>query len=113
MTTDRRDAASPARAGGVARNQTPKESTVQHDILTEEQRRHLIGDDDTPGLLDEYKVVTYMSGEKPIIAWFCPRQHGDSTGHAGVIARNMDGDQSGLTLGELVTAALDHEIEAH
>ncbi|WP_432050289.1 hypothetical protein [Verrucosispora sp. NA02020] len=82
--------------------------------LTDDQRRHLLGDDDTPGLLDEYKVITYIPRDgKPVVAWFCPRQHGDSVGHVGLIARDLDGDQTGLTLAELVTAALDHEAESH
>lgn len=88
---------------------------MPNDILTAEQRRHLLGDDDTPGVLDEYKVTVSLSNAgKPLIFWHCPREHGSQgTGHVAVICRDLDGDQTGLTLGELVTAAIDHEIEAH
>ncbi len=85
------------------------------DILSTEQRRNLIGDDDAPGILDEYKILVIEAndGKTPLIVWHCPRQHGAVTGHMGVIARDLDGDQTGLTLGELVSAALEHEIEDH
>lgn len=84
-------------------------------VLTEEQRRNLLGDDDTPGILDEYKILVFepKGSGRPLIAWHCPRQHGDVTGHVGLIARDLDGDQTGLTLGELVAAVIDHEIESH
>lgn len=84
--------------------------------LTAEQRRALVGTDETPGLLDQYKVhaMETQTG-KHLVVWLCPRQHAgtEKAGHLNVIARNLDGDQTGLTLGELVEAALDHEAEAH
>ena len=85
-------------------------------IVTPEVLRQLVGTDDTPGLLDEYRIsaIPPMGDGKPTVLWHCPRDHGDAgKGHVGLIARDMNGDQSGLTLGELVEAALEHEEEAH
>lgn len=81
--------------------------------LTPEQRRALVGEPGSPGLLDQYKIAGRILNDRPVVTWHCPRRHGENTGHVGVIARNLDGDQTGLTLGELVEAALDHEAEAH
>lgn len=84
--------------------------------LTAEQRRALAGTDDTPGLLDQYQIVTTQTGAgRTIVGWLCPRSHADadSPGHLHITARDLDGDQTGLTLGELVQAALDHEAEEH
>lgn len=81
----------------------------------------LVGADDEPGPLDRYELRTLdaKDGGKSLIVWFCPRQHlnddgepgGD--GHVGIIARNFDGDQTGLTLGEILEAVLRHEREEH
>lgn len=82
--------------------------------LSAEQRRALVGDDDNPGLLDQYKIRASNIGDsEPVVVWLCLRQHGEEGHHLGVIARDTELDQTGLTLGELVEAALDHEAEAH
>lgn len=70
----------------------------------------LVGVDDVPGVLDRFEV----RATDGLVVWYCPRGHGDGgVGHVAVIARNLDGDQTGLTLGELVEAALTHEDEEH
>lgn len=71
--------------------------------------RVLAADDETPGPLDRYLLdANVMDNGLPLITWYCPTCH-----HVGVIARDMAGDQSNLTLGEVFAAVLDHEQEAH
>lgn len=77
-----------------------------------EREAELVGTDDEPGLLDGYFVTT-SSGVVPgrsMVVWVCRRCPG---GHVHVVARDLDGDQSDLTLGELVEGALVHEREQH
>lgn len=73
----------------------------------------IVGADGEPGPLDRYLVAS----TETMVVWYCPRDHdhgdGDSGAHAGVIARNLEGDQSGLTLGEMLQHVLEHEDEAH
>ena len=87
--------------------------TIARDVLNV-----LIGPDDEPGPLDRYEIRAEVipSTGKPVVMWYCPRRdHGDgnSDGHAGIIARNLDGDQSGLTLGEILGSVLQHERDEH
>jgi hypothetical protein len=78
---------------------------------------HLVGTDDQPGILDHYKIVTIEArdpGAKPLIIWRCERDSGgDGNGYVGIIARNMEMDQTNLTVGELVDAVLRHGDEEH
>lgn len=78
----------------------------------------LIGTDDEPGILDRCKVETLSAGaagtEKPVIIWRCyDGCGGNGNGYVGVIARDMNLSQAGLTLGEMVEAALRHREEEH
>ena len=75
----------------------------------------LIGDDDFEGVLDRYKLeVIENAAGKPVIVWRCREGCGNNgNGYVGVIARNTDLDQSGLTLGELVGSALRHAQDEH
>jgi hypothetical protein len=77
----------------------------------------LVGDDDNPGPLDRYEIRAYaaVAYGKPMVFWYCPRTHrnADGPGHLGVIARDLDGDQTGLTLGEILAEVLKHECEEH
>lgn len=76
----------------------------------------LVGDDDTPGPLDRYNLIAQIlpATGKPLIMWHCPRDCvGAGDGYVGIIVRDMDGDQSDLTLGEIVEAVLRHERENH
>jgi hypothetical protein len=69
----------------------------------------LAGDDENPGPLDRYLLdAKVLNNGLPLITWYCPACH-----HIGVIARDLDGDQANLTLGEVLAAVLDHEQEAH
>lgn len=69
----------------------------------------LVGTDDEHGILDRYRMGTHQG----VIYWTCPEDHGDEGATVHVIARDMAGDQTNLTLGELVAAALEHEQEEH
>jgi hypothetical protein len=77
----------------------------------------LVGLDDEPGPLDRYEIRAYVpeTGRDPLVAWYCPRDHtdADAAGTLGIIARDFDGDQTGLTLGEILGAVLRHEREEH
>lgn len=66
----------------------------------------LVGTDDDPGLLDKY----FMGLVNGLIFWLCRRC---PSGHVNIIARDLDGDQTNLTLGELAQSALLHEHEYH
>lgn len=69
----------------------------------------ITGNDDSPGPLDHYDIkANVLDNGKPLIAWYCLTCH-----HVGLIARNLEGDQAGLTLGEIFEAVLDHEAESH
>lgn len=69
-----------------------------------EWERQLVGTDDEPGLLDLYFIGVYQD----LAIWMCKR-----CPHVQIIARDMDGDQTNLTLGEMVETALAHEREKH
>lgn len=76
----------------------------------------LVGDDDNPGPLDRYQIAAevVLASGKPLVTWYCPDNHAESgAGHLGIIARDFDGDQTGLTLGEIAAAALAHEEDEH
>lgn len=51
--------------------------------------------------------------------WYCPGAHTDDdgeptgTGHVGIIARDLECNQAGLTLGEILEAVLSHDREQH
>lgn len=64
----------------------------------------LVGTDDKPGLLDRH----FMGVQNGIIFVLCKR-----CPNVQFVARDLDGDQTGLTLGELVESALEHERESH
>lgn len=78
----------------------------------------LVGHEDEPGPLDRYKLHTIPipSTGKAVVVWHCPRTDhsgGQPDGHVGIIARDLDCDQSGLTLGEILAAVLEHERDEH
>lgn len=80
----------------------------------------LAGTDDGPGYLDRFQVRALPpteTREQPVVIWYCERDHDTEgrteKGHVGIVARDMQLDQSGLTLGELVEAVLTHEREEH
>ena len=68
----------------------------------------LVGTDDDPGLLDNYTVRTYSQGGNEVVFTHC-----DRCNNIQMVARNLDLDQTGLTLGEMVESALRHESEEH
>jgi hypothetical protein len=62
-------------------------------------------------LLDRYAVKTIPPNEKrpePMVVWFCARCN-----HVQIVARDLDGNQDGMTLAELAEAAIEHEQESH
>lgn len=75
----------------------------------------LIGDNDTPGILDDYTITTVHMGpdDHPVIVWRCTNCCGNGAGYIGITARDLDLTQTNLTLGELVAAALSHREEDH
>lgn len=79
--------------------------------------RDLIGDDDQPGILDEYIVFALPptdDRDQPLVIWRCDNGCGPSgEGHVGIIARDLNLTQTGLTVGELVDAVLRHRHEDH
>ncbi|GGM52576.1 hypothetical protein ACFFX1_55495 [Dactylosporangium sucinum] len=91
------------RAATVDLTATGTGHRLARDIL-----RAFAGTDDEPGLLDRYEVQVIDLKGRPVAVWYCPRCH-----HVGLIMRDLDGDQSGLTPGEIVQAILGHEGEAH
>ena len=78
----------------------------------------LMGTDDGEpcgvGLLDRYELRTIDLDAGPTRIWYCDRDHRWS-GHpkAGIICRDIDGRQDGVTLGEFVRTVLQHEAEEH
>jgi hypothetical protein len=82
------------------------------------ERQRLVGTDDDPGVLDRYEVRAVIGTDRAsaLVTYYCGRVHagtGGKAGHVGVIARDLNGDQTGLTLGELAQSALEHEDEHH
>lgn len=69
------------------------------------------GPDDELGPLDRYKLFTVPVGDRSVIAWRCPGPHEDAGGYVGVVARDLDMGQSGLTVGEVLEAVLAHDRE--
>lgn len=69
--------------------------------------RELLGTDEIPGTLDNYGLGVYNG----MIFWMCRRDH--PAAHVHLITRNFEGSQENLTLGEMATAALEHEREFH
>lgn len=63
--------------------------------------------------LDRYEVIATVTGDRPVVAWLCRREHDDGGAHVAIIATDLDGDQAGLTLGEMAQEALRHEREEH
>jgi hypothetical protein len=73
------------------------------------ERHRILGlehpvEDDPKGILDHYEPITHDG----LIAWLCRR-----CPHVNIIARDLEGDQSGLTLAEMAWSALAHEDECH
>jgi hypothetical protein len=64
----------------------------------------LIGAEGKPGLLDQY----FPASHKGLVVWACRR-----CPHINIIASDFKGSQADLTLGEVVTTALEHEKECH
>lgn len=64
----------------------------------------VVGTDDDPGLLGRY----FMGVHSGVIYTLCKR-----CPNVQFVARDLDGDQTDLTLGELVTMALEHERDEH
>jgi hypothetical protein len=75
----------------------------------------LVGAEDEPGQLDQIFVLAQRTeAGADLVWWHCRRDCGEGgVGTLGIIARDLDGDQTNLTLGELVEAALTHEVEEH
>lgn len=75
----------------------------------------LCGTDDEPGPLDRYEIMAIDDSGHPVVVWYCPRTHVDTDrpGHVHVIFHGLNGDQSGLTLGEVLSSVLTHEREEH
>jgi hypothetical protein len=84
--------------------------------LDEETVQNLTGDhDETPGELDRYfpEAVAADDG-RLIVRMHCRRTCGGFDGGTVLVTvRDLDGGQTGLTLGELVVQALRHEDEDH
>lgn len=60
-------------------------------------------------LLDLYEVRAVPVGEdRGIVCWYCHRCRLASTN-----IRDVDADQTGLTLAELAETVRDHEMEIH
>lgn len=64
--------------------------------------------------LDDYLIATQQpEGMRPVVVLVCERRHRDGAAWAGITARDIAGDQTGLTLGELIEQAEQHEAEQH
>lgn len=79
------------------------------DLIAEVERERILGvedpnDDDEEGILDQYEMIIHEG----IVGWLCRR-----CPHIGIIARDMSGNQAGLTLAEMAWSALAHEAEVH
>lgn len=62
-----------------------------------------------PGILDRYLIQIVPGDAHPqMIMWRCLPCH-----HVGLIARDLNGDQTRLTLGEILAAVIDHEEDDH
>ncbi len=74
------------------------------------ERERILGTPEEPtGILDRYEVKAYVAPNgKPLHMVYCGRCH-----HIQITARDLDGDQSGVTLAELAEWAMDHEEEEH
>lgn len=62
-------------------------------------------------LLDLYEIRAVpmgMDGDHAIVCWHCHRCR-----LAGTTIRDMDADQTGLTLAELAETVREHETEVH
>lgn len=82
-----------------------RETLTWYDLVGDEELYEL-------GILDNYQIKTDITASgRQIVFWYCNRTHARSGGHVGIIARDLDGDQSGLTLAELVTSAIEHEVK--
>jgi hypothetical protein len=72
-------------------------------------QRAILGTEDEPcGILDRYQLNAVEHEGKTLIHIYCQRCH-----HVQIVARDMDGDQKGVTLAEWTESALRHEEEAH
>lgn len=86
-------------------------------LLIEAERLRILGDEDgdQEGTLDRFKIGTMPAGEdrpKAIVFLHCDRACGmDGTSTVLVTARDLDGNQDGLTLAELAHQALRHDEE--
>lgn len=79
-------------------------------------RLRLIGTDEQPGILDQFELRASASkdhAQEPLVTYYCGREHERPGGHVHIIARDLSGDQSGLTIGEMAESALNHEKEHH
>lgn len=72
--------------------------------LRERWEAKVVGTDDDPGLLGRY----FMGIHRGMIYTFCKR-----CPNVQVVVRDLAGDQTDLTLGELVKMALEHERDEH
>lgn len=77
-------------------------------ILLAFQRAILGTEDDPCGILDRFQLNASEHEGKALIHIYCLRCH-----HIQIVARDMDGDQKGVTLAEWVESALRHEEEEH
>ena len=78
----------------------------------------IVGTDDGEpcgeGLLDRYELRTSrLEDGPPRRYWHCSRGHNGDGPWAGIICRDLDWRQDGVTLGEFVRCALQHEAEEH
>jgi hypothetical protein len=72
-------------------------------------QRVLGSEDDPAGILDRYTVACAPNDPgKPLFFWHCARCN-----VVHVIARDLDGDQSGVTLAEMAESVMSHEDEHH
>jgi hypothetical protein len=85
----------------------------------EAERVRILGDEDgdQEGILDRFKIGTMPASEerpKAIVFLHCDRACGmDGTTTVLVTARDLDGNQDGVTLAELAHQALNHETADH
>lgn len=74
------------------------------------ERERILGTPDEPtGILDRYEIKAYTAPNGQAMHMvYCGRCH-----HVQVTVRDLEGDQSGVTLAELAEWAMDHEDEEH
>jgi|ERR1044072_4597213 hypothetical protein len=79
-------------------------------LIAAAERERILGTPDEPtGILDRYEVKAYTAPNgKATHMVYCGRCH-----HIQITARDLDGDQSGVTLAELAEWAMDHEDDEH